>query len=64
MAYGGVAAKTIMARRVEAALKGQPWTQTTLNKALAAVAEDVNITPNAPGLRAGLRKCSIQCNEG
>ncbi|BDA44652.1 Xanthine dehydrogenase [Coccomyxa sp. Obi] len=49
VAYGGVAPKTIMARRVEAALKGQPLTQATLEKALAAVAEDVNITPNAPG---------------
>ncbi len=49
MAYGGVAPKTIMARRVEAALKGQPLSQATLDKALAAVAEDVNITPNAPG---------------
>ena len=50
VAYGGVAPKTIMARRVEAALKGQPLSQATLDKALEAVAEDVNITPNAPGL--------------
>lgn len=49
VAYGGVAPKTIMARRVEAALKGQPLTQATLDAALAAVAEDVNIKPNAPG---------------
>ena len=49
IAYGGVAPKTIMAPKVMAALKGQPWTGETLKKALEAVAEDVNITPNAPG---------------
>ena len=49
VAYGGVAPKTIMAPRVREALLGQPWTGATLEAALAAVAEDVNITPNAPG---------------
>jgi len=49
IAYGGVAPKTIMAPKVHAALKGQPWTGETLNNALEAVAQDVNITPNAPG---------------
>ena len=38
-----------MAPKVQAAIKGQPWTGETLKKALQAVAEDVNITPNAPG---------------
>ena len=50
IAYGGVAPKTIMAPKVQAAIKGQPWTGETLKKALQAVAEDVNITPNAPGI--------------
>ncbi len=49
IAYGGVAPKTIMAPKVQAAIKGQPWTGETLKKALEAVAEDVNITANAPG---------------
>ena len=49
VAYGGVAPKTIMAPKVQAALKGQPWTGDTLKAALEAVAQDVNITPNAPG---------------
>ena len=49
VAYGGVAPKTIMAPRVQAAIKGQPWTGETLKKALEAVAQDVNITANAPG---------------
>jgi xanthine dehydrogenase iron-sulfur cluster and FAD-binding subunit A len=38
-----------MAPKVQAALKGQPWTGDTLKAALEAVAHDVNITPNAPG---------------
>jgi hypothetical protein len=49
IAYGGVAPKTIMAQRTQAALLGQPWSEATLRAALAAVAQDVNITPNAPG---------------
>ena len=52
VAYGGVAPKTIMAAKVQAAIKGQPWTGDTLKKALEAVAEDVNITANAPGAAA------------
>ena len=50
VAYGGVAPKTIMAGRVRGALLGRPWTGATLDAALAAVAEDVNIAPNAPGM--------------
>ncbi len=38
-----------MAPKVQAAIKGQPWTGETLKKALEAVAQDVNITANAPG---------------
>ncbi len=49
IAYGGVAPKTIMAARTQAALEGKPFTDDTLQSALKAVAEDVNITPNAPG---------------
>lgn len=49
VAYGGVAPKCIMAPRVQQALKGQPWTQATLDAALKACAEDVNIHPDAPG---------------
>ena len=49
--YGGVAPKCIMATRTQAALEGNPWTQETLDAALLAVAQDVNITPDAPGDR-------------
>ena len=54
MAYGGVAAKTIMGPATAKALCGQPLTQETLHRALQAVAEDVNISANAPGGQAGL----------
>lgn len=54
MAYGGVAAKTIMGPATAKALCGQPLTQETLHRALQAVAEDVNITANAPGGQLGL----------
>ena len=49
VSYGGVAPKTIMATRTQSALQGKPFTDATLQSALKAVAEDVNITPNAPG---------------
>jgi len=39
-----------MATNTQAALEGQPWTQATLDAALLAVAKDVNITPDAPGV--------------
>ena len=39
-----------MAANAQAALEGQPWNQATLDAALLAVAKDVNITPDAPGL--------------
>ena len=50
--YGGVAPKCLMATNAQAALEGQPWNQATLDAALLAVAKDVNITPDAPGLPA------------
>ena len=50
--YGGVAPKCIMATNAQAALEGQAWSQATLDAALLAVAKDVNITPDAPGLAA------------
>ena len=50
--YGGVAPKCIMATSAQMALEGQPWSQATLDAALLAVAKDVNITPDAPGLAA------------
>ena len=53
VAYGGVAAKTIMGPATAKALCGQPLTQETLHRALQAVAEDVNISANAPGGQLG-----------
>ena len=49
VAYGGVAAKTINAPKVVAALVGKSLDQSCVSAALAAVAEDVDMAPNAPG---------------
>ena len=61
MAYGGVAAKTIMGPLTAKALCGQPLTQETLHRALQAVAEDVDISANAPGRQLGLTLGSNLC---
>lgn len=61
--YGGVAPKCIMATNAQAALEGQPWNQATLDAALLAVAKDVNITPDAPGLAAAsAAACVLPCD--
>ena len=41
LAYGGVAATTVRARRTEGALLGQPWTRGTLDSALATLADEL-----------------------
>ena len=49
LAYGGVAAKAVLAPKAQAAMEGRPLSQATLEAALKAVAEDIVITPAAPG---------------
>lgn len=49
LAYGGVAAVTLPARKTEAALVGQPWSDATLQTALKTIPQDVVISDNAPG---------------
>lgn len=49
LAFGGVAAKTITAPRTESLLTGQPWSEASLSAALVTLAEDVWISPDAPG---------------
>ena len=49
MAYGGVAAKAVMAPGAQAAMEGQALNQATLEAALKAVGQDVVITASAPG---------------
>ena len=49
LAFGGVAAKTVSAPRAEAAIRGRPLSQETLAAGLAALAEDILISPSAPG---------------
>ena len=61
--YGGVAPKCVMATNAQAALEGQAWSQASLDAALLAVAKDVNITPDAPGLQLPLPACvaALRC---
>ena len=49
LAYGGVAPKTVLAPKTEAALIGRPLDLATMKAAIAAVGEDIFISPNAPG---------------
>uniref|UniRef100_A0A7R9YWD4 xanthine dehydrogenase n=1 Tax=Chlamydomonas euryale TaxID=1486919 RepID=A0A7R9YWD4_9CHLO len=55
-AFGGVAAKALMAPAAAAALLGRPWTQATLAAALEALKTDVVIADNAPGGRPEYRR--------
>ena len=52
LAFGGVAPKTITAPKTEALLRGQPWTEANVTAALKTLAEDVWISPDAPGAAA------------
>lgn len=49
IAFGGVAAKAVMAPKTAASLIGQPLEEKTLLAALSALSEDVQIGANAPG---------------
>lgn len=63
LAFGGVAPKAIMAPKTETALVGKPWDEALLSSALDTLAEDVNITPNAPGVhsRPAIYPCTHSC---
>ncbi|GAX80308.1 hypothetical protein CEUSTIGMA_g7746.t1 [Chlamydomonas eustigma] len=56
VAFGGVAAKAIMAKQVAKTLVGKRLSQTTLEGALAAVGQDVVINDNAPGGKVEYRR--------
>ncbi|KAJ9512823.1 hypothetical protein QJQ45_029028 [Haematococcus lacustris] len=56
VAYGGVAARAIMAPQVAAALVGRPWDEATLTGALEAVRNDVVISDSAPGGKVEYRR--------
>ena len=49
LAFGGVAAKSLMAPKTAAALVGRPLRRATLDAALAALKEEIAIAPSAPG---------------
>ena len=61
LAFGGVAPKAIMAPKTEQALQGKAWEQPLLQAALQTLAEDVNITANAPGAWHETHSDSIHC---
>lgn len=49
LAYGGVAPKTLTAFKAEKILNRNSLNETTMRNAIKAVAEDINMSPNAPG---------------
>eukprot|EP00271_Cylindrocystis_brebissonii_P015376 TRINITY_DN3802_c0_g1_i1.p1 TRINITY_DN3802_c0_g1~~TRINITY_DN3802_c0_g1_i1.p1 ORF type:complete len:1384 (-),score=303.69 TRINITY_DN3802_c0_g1_i1:1396-5484(-) len=49
LAYGGVAALSVSAKKTEAFLEGKPWTKETLEEALAVLRTDIIIPDTAPG---------------
>ena len=59
LAYGGVAAKTIMAPKAAAALSNKTLSHETLKAAVAAVTEDVQISANAPGVHLSLLASAV-----
>ncbi|KAG1664510.1 hypothetical protein FOA52_007774 [Chlamydomonas sp. UWO 241] len=55
-AFGGVAAKAVLAEKVAAACIGKPWSQTTLAAAIEALKSDIVIADSAPGGRPEYRR--------
>lgn len=55
-AYGGVAAKPLLARHMVAAIINKPWDKDALSALLAAVDQDVQISDNAPGGKVEYRR--------
>lgn len=49
LAFGGVAAKTVMAPKTEELLTEKSWNEDNLNAALETLKEDICISPDAPG---------------
>lgn len=56
LAFGGVAAKAVMAPKAAAALLGKLWNQATLDAALAALGQDIVISDSAPGGKVEYRR--------
>lgn len=49
IAYGGMAASTVNAKKTEAFLVGKPWSKETIMAALKVLAEDLPLDAGAPG---------------
>ena len=59
LAYGGVAAKTVMAPKTQQALVGRKWDRETLLKALELLKEELHIAADAPGGMVEFRRSLI-----
>ncbi|KAK3284518.1 xylitol dehydrogenase [Cymbomonas tetramitiformis] len=55
IAYGGMAAKTVMAKEVAAAMQGKEWDTSALQLGLQALPKDVPLAPDVPGGMAEFR---------
>ncbi|CAG9858905.1 unnamed protein product [Phyllotreta striolata] len=53
---GGMSFKTLTAPKTEARLIGKPWDKSTLDLALDSLAEDLPLSPDAPGGMVSYRK--------
>lgn len=59
LAYGGVAAKTVMARKTQKMLVGRKWDRDALLAGLESLKEELYIAPNAPGGMIEFRRSLI-----
>ena len=59
IAYGGVAAKTIMAPETQKKLIGMEWNRETLVAGLESLKEEIYIAPNAPGGMVEFRRSLV-----
>jgi xanthine dehydrogenase small subunit len=57
---GGVAATPVRARKTEAALTGKPWTQTTIDQAMATLRQE--FTPISDMRATGAYRNTVLCN--
>jgi xanthine dehydrogenase/oxidase len=59
LAYGGVAAVVVVAKKTQEFLKGKPWSREILDKALALLEEEIYMAGNAPGGMVEFRRSLI-----
>ena len=59
LAYGGVAAVVVVAKKTQEFLKGKPWNRETLDQALALLEKEIFMADNAPGGMVEFRRSLI-----